>query len=287
MTTTAATPTPTQPTIKAVEEIGSSTSQVETESQVAEETVVGYSVDNRPIINYRLGNGADHIVLIGGIHGGYEWNTTILAYEILDHLSAHPHLITPNLSVHIIPSANPDGLHRIVGKMGRFEAEDVVGDITIGRFNANQVDLNRNWDCLWQPTSTWRSVEVSAGTEAFSEPEVDSLALLLLELQPKAVIWWHSAANAVFAGGCPESYAPSVELGERYGTASGYPFHESFTHYAITGDASDWLATQSIPSISVELLNHTDTDFEQNRLGVTALLTHYGIMELPTGIERE
>jgi hypothetical protein len=39
----------------------------------------------------------------------------------------------------------------------------------------NDVDLNRNFDCKWQPTSTWRSTSVSAGTQPFSEPEAAAI----------------------------------------------------------------------------------------------------------------
>ena len=235
-------------------------------------STIGLSAENRPITAYRLGEGPTHIVLIGGIHGGYEWNTTLLAYQILDHLKANPWLVKPTLSIHIIPVANPDGLHRVVGKVGRFDLAAVSAETTQGRFNANQVDLNRNWNCQWQPTAQWRSMEVKAGTAAFSEPETAQLAQFLLRLQPEAVVWWHSAANGIYTAGCPDRYAPSVVVGQLYSAASGYPLYETFTAYLVTGDASDWLATVHIPSISVELHNHYDTDFEQNRRGVEALI---------------
>src|SRR6056297_3007703 len=53
----------------------------------AEETVIGRSVEGRPIEVYRFGSGENSIVLYGGIHGGYEWNTVALARQLIEYFS--------------------------------------------------------------------------------------------------------------------------------------------------------------------------------------------------------
>lgn len=239
-------------------------------------TPIGTSVQGRPILNYQFGNGPTQVIFVGGIHGGYEWNTILLAYEIIDHYTANPQLIPNDLTVHIIPSANPDGQYLITSQSERFQPSDVAGDTVPGRFNANNVDLNRNWNCQWQLTAVWRDVSVSGGPRPFSEPESMVLRDFILPKDPAIVVFWHSAANGVFAAGCPDTHAPSLALANVYGQAANYPVYERFTSYEITGDAGDWLTTQNIPSISIELQNHQSLDLSQNLGGVQATLDYLG-----------
>lgn len=241
-------------------------------------TTIGTSVQGRPILNYQFGNGPTHVIFVGGIHGGYEWNTILLAYEVIAHYTVNPQLIPSNLTVHIIPSANPDGQFLITKHSEQFQPSDVSTDTVPGRFNANNVDLNRNWNCQWQPTAVWRNIEVSGGPSPFSEPESITLRDFILPKVPAIVVFWHSAANGVFAAGCPETHAPSLALANVYGQAANYPVYERFTSYEITGDASDWLTTQAIPSISIELQNHQSLDLLQNLHGVQAILDHFCLL---------
>lgn len=238
-------------------------------------TVIGYSVAERPLTNYQFGSGPDHIVFIGGIHGGYEWNTILLAYDMIDYFAANPDLIPADVTLHIIPSANPDGQFLVTGQEGRFLPQDVAADSLRGRVNDNDVDLNRNWDCKWTANAVWRDQPTSGGSQPFSEPETVVLRDFLLELNPVAVILWHSAANGVFAAGCHTVHQPSLSLATIYGRAAGYPVYETFTSYVVTGDAGDWLSLQGIAAASVELLNHEDTDWAKNLAGVTAVLRQY------------
>jgi hypothetical protein len=137
------------------------------------------------------------------------------------------------------------------------------------------VDLNRNWDCNWQPVATWGDRLVSAGAAPFSEPESQALRDFFLAQQPAVVLFWHSAANGVYASGCGSLHRPARRLAELYGQASGYPVYDTFNAYPISGDAGDWLASQGIASISVELTTHQALDWRQNLAGVIALLAHF------------
>jgi predicted deacylase len=234
--------------------------------------IIGASAEGRPIVAYRFGSGPQPVIFVGGIHGGYEWNTILLAYEAVDYFSTHPEMIPPNVTLHIIPSANPDGQYQVTNGNGRFAATNVLTDTVPGRFNANGVDLNRNWDCDWSATARWREEEVSGGERPFSEPETTALRDYFLAVQPAVVVFWHSAANGVYAAGCPETDGRSLEMAQVYGLAASYSTHERFNSYPITGDASDWLTKQGIPSFTVELKTHADTEWPQNRAGMLALL---------------
>jgi hypothetical protein len=242
--------------------------------------VIGTSFEGRPITSYHFGHGPQTVIFVGGIHGGYEWNTIMLAYQAIDYFLANPSAVPQHVSLVIIPSANPDGLFGVTGKEGRFDVGDLAFDTTTGRFNGRGVDLNRNWDCSWSPSALWRDQTVSGGESPFSEPESQALRDYFLELRPSIVIFWHSSADGIYGAGCPELFQLTRELAGVYGAASGYPVADQFTHYEISGDAGDWLSTQGIPSITVELASHDLVEWPENLAGMLALLDYTNRLEL-------
>lgn len=249
----------------------------EEEKENPAQTVIGHSVEDNEILAYSYGEGDENLLLLAGIHGGYEWNTVLLAYEMMDYLSENPEIIPENLRVTVIPVLNPDGLKETVGTTSRFEASDVSSSKEVsGRFNANGVDLNRNFDCLWQPESTWKNQKVSAGDKVFSEPEALALQSLVETLDPIGVVVWYSAAGGVYASSCENGVSTETRsLTKVFAEASGYSGHEEYDFYEITGDAVNWLAKKNIPAISVLLTNHEDLEWNKNLAGVKAVLDYY------------
>lgn len=238
---------------------------------------IGYSVEGRAIEAYTFGMGGQHLLFVGGMHGGYEWNSVLLAYQAIDYLHANPAVIPADIAVTIVPNANPDAVYDVVGKEGRFTAANVaVGEHTQARFNAHGVDLNRNFDCKWQPESTWRSAVVSAGTAPFSEPESQAIRDIALKLKPQVVVFWHSQANAVYASECTAGILPETFAATNiYAQAAGYPAISAFDAYEVTGDAEGWLASVGIPAITVELSTHEAIEWEKNLAGIQALFARY------------
>ena len=238
--------------------------------------VIGRSVEDRVIEAYTFGEGEKHLVFVGGIHGGYEWNSTLLAYDMMDLFKEEPEMIPTGVKVTIIPVLNPDGLYDVIGQEGKFgwDVAAAAGETGgVGRMNSRGVDLNRNFDCNWQATSTWRGTEVSAGTAAFSEPEAAALRDFVAAQKPTAVVFWHSQANAVYASECNEGVLPAtLDLMNTYASAAGYEAVETFDAYKVTGDAEGWLASIGIPAITVEMSSHTTTDWQKNLAGVRAVL---------------
>lgn len=247
---------------------------------------IGRSVEGRAIEAYTYGAGNKHVVFVGGVHGGYEWNSVLLAYEFMDYLALPENVavIPANLTVTVIPSANPDGVFKIIGKEGRFALADVPKlsrEATApGRFNAHDVDLNRNFACKWKSESKWQSKTVSAGTAAFSEPEAVAIRDFVLggaSGKPSAVVFWHSQANAVYASECEAGILPETRnIMNAYSKVSGYPAVDSFDSYEISGDAEGWLASIGIPAITVELQAHDSIEWDRNLAGVKAILGYLG-----------
>ena len=221
---------------------------------------------------HQFGRGETHLILIGGMHGGYEWNTVLLMYEIIDWLDANHEIVPKNLKLSIIPAMNPDGLKIIIGNSGRFSRDVIPRNVDSGRFNANGVDLNRNWDCVWQPVGYWRKQEVNAGSYPASEKEVQDIGFFIRESNPAGVIFYHSAAGSLYPGYCngivADGTAPFVAA---YEAGSGFspPARGGVVFsYPVTGGAADYLATLNIPAFEVELTNHYDTEFARNRDGL-------------------
>jgi predicted deacylase len=253
--------------------------KADTSKNLAVYEVVGTSVEGRKIESYTYGTGNKKLLFVGGIHGGYEWNGILLAYQFIDYLEKNSEIIPNNLTITIIPDVNPDGVYAVTNKVGRFAISDVstsTKTLAVGRFNANQVDLNRNFDCKWQPKSTWQSKTVSAGTKVFSEPEALALKNFVLAKNPTAVIFFHSQSGSVYASKCKNDILPeTLNIMNAYTKATGYSPIKTFDAYATSGAADDWLASINIPAITVGLKTHNTIEWEQNLVGIKALFVFF------------
>lgn len=239
--------------------------------------VIGSSVEGRTIDSYTYGTGAKHLAFIGGVHGGLEWNSVLLSYELMDYLKEHPETVPASLSVTVIPDANPDGVYKVLGTEGRFAPSDVpAGALDLGRFNAHSVDLNRNFGCRWVATSTWKGVTHSAGTSAFSEPEAQAIRTFVASTSPMAVIFFHSKSGAVYASECGKGVLPqTTEIMNVYAKVAGYKAIKMFDAYPTFGDSEGWLASIGIPAVTVELTTHDVVEFDKNLAGFKAVLQYY------------
>lgn len=214
---------------------------------------IGTSVAGRPIEVIRFGTGPSARMIVADIHGGNEWNTASLADEMIQYIKEHPEIIPANDTLYILRSLNPDGLARVLGPDGRV--------------NENGVDLNRNWDAGWQAEwdrdGCWDYRQTTGGDYPNSEPETQTLANFVLAVTVDALISYHSAALGIFPGGLPPDQL-SLNLAEQIAAVSDYPYPPKDTGCIYAGGLVDFMVLQGIPSVDVELTNHTDTDFDQN-----------------------
>ena len=224
--------------------------------------IIGYSVQERPLEVYRFGTGEHQHMIVAGIHGGYEWNTVGLAYELIELLKAEPSRIPPNKTLYILPNLNPDGYEKDKGPDGRA--------------NANNVDINRNWDSNWQAnwygSNCWQYRPIKAGEKPESEPETRALKTFLLENKIEAVISYHSAMGSIFSGGYPFD-STSVDLANALFWVSPYYYPPDYGDCLYTGQFVDWASDQDIAAVDIELRNHVDTDYLINVNILDAFLT--------------
>ena len=147
-------------------------SGVSAESQVLIEVrVIGYSVNNEPLIAKRFGTpGGKVVVVVGSIHGHEK-----TGIQIVRELQLQP--VSPKYDLWVIDTANPDGNRANT------------------RQNANGVDLNRNFPKLWRKQIC--PSKYCSGKRPGSEPETRALMKFFAETSPRLVVFYHSEGDVL------------------------------------------------------------------------------------------
>ncbi len=243
------------------------------------ESVIGQSANGNDITAYHFGSGDEEILFVGGTHGGYSFNTALVAFELVDYLTANPDVVPEGYTATVIPVLNPDGLNETIGTTGRFDGAAVTANDEArvdGRFNGNGVDINRNFDCQWEAEATWQNRDVSGGSAPFSEPEALAIRQYVDDNDIAGAVVWYSQAGGVYASQCDGPTLPATtELTDVFADAAGYPAFAEFDFYEITGDMVNWFAKERIPAISVLLTDHENAEWSKNRAGVNAVLEYF------------
>ena len=216
-------------------------------------TVLGWSVEGREIVAYRVGAGERLVVLVGGLHEGPEGATAAVVEGLMAALLADSALVPQGITVVAIPVTNPDG------------------DVLETRFNARGVDLNRNW-----PTEDWTNpavhgdIVVSAGEAPLSEPETAALYRYFLASKPALVISWHGYASLVEGN----NLDAAEKFAGAFADAAGYELLAKWPFYPITGEMIVALADLGVSAFDVELDQWTtvEKDIERNLAGLVEVL---------------
>ncbi len=167
--------------------------------------IVGTSVRRLPILSFVLGQGPDVTFILATIHGN-EPAGTPLTRRLVKYLQQQPHLMDGRRVV-ILAVANPDGMaHR-------------------SRFNANGVDLNRNYP------SANRVNNRQSGATALSEPESRVIKQLIDQYSPDRIVSIHQPLACIDYDGPGTTLAvrmgqycslPVKKLGARPGSLGSY-----------------------------------------------------------------
>jgi N-acetylmuramoyl-L-alanine amidase len=132
--------------------------------------LVGHSVEGRAIDAERIGPaGAPvKVMVVGSIHGNEPAGKAVIAR--LRHVRP-----PRGTALWLVDDANPDGA------------------AANQRWNAHNVDLNRNFPYRWQPQDgTYES-----GPGPASEPETQALQRFIERVRPRVTIWFHQALTMV------------------------------------------------------------------------------------------
>ena len=134
------------------------------EAAAAERSVIGHSVQGRPIVSVRSGSPdpAVRMLVVGDIHGNERAGMRIARLLIALGAPRGAELL-------VVPTINPDG----------------VAARTRG--NARGVDLNRNFPFDWRPLGGGEY----SGPGPLSEPESRAAHRFILRTKPDVTIWFH------------------------------------------------------------------------------------------------
>jgi Zinc carboxypeptidase len=204
------------------------------------------------------------VAFIGNIHGGWEPAARVVIDVGLEYFLDNPALVPPELTLYFIPTINPDGY-----EAGRPLWEDAdgtggPGDVALARtaFNANDVDLNRNFPTNWSADAcggervrlTWGDTcqEGLGGPHPFSEPETRAYRDFILRRNVGWALTYHEDQSPAIVtreggGGASEPFAE--ELADLF----GYPYLPTTPAYVVTGQAWDWLDRNGVLGAEIEL----------------------------------
>lgn len=216
----------------------------------ARASVIGTSVEGRPIRSIELGNPSAPVVLLTGLMHGVEFIGSLALLDFVRQVAGGRH---PDLARHarlvVVPVVNPDALHENCARLA-------VGRRAFTRCNARGVDLNRNFPRLREGLpvnplggSRFRLSPHWVGPAPLSEPETRALHALADGCRPRVSVAFHSFGELVLY---PWAYTsmpnPKRATYERAGRAFvqglrglEYRVMQATDWYSTVGDMDDWL----------------------------------------------
>ena len=189
---------------------------------------IGISEQGRPIVGLRIGRSAspNQRIRILGAHHGDEEASAALAFESAARLLTDPDLspLLDTTEVWVVPHINPDGI------------------AAHSRYNANNVDLNRNYEFAWSSSS------FRPGPSPFSESETAAIRALGSWVDFGLGLSMHSGAINI---GWVWNYTTELtrdedllsHIGATYAedcTADGFWITNGAAWYITHGDTTDW-----------------------------------------------
>ncbi len=230
-------------------------------------TVIGKSVQGRDIHDIIVGNSqGTTCITINATHHSREYINTILVLNQIEHILR---LFRDNTSfqglsvrqllsksqVHFIPLVDPDGLEAYNAYLKTGSLEEGFSKATIGIVNANNVNLNRNYD------ANFRAQTQNSGPAPFSEPETCALKKLHDNLAFDYSIAYHSEGNLIFwnYGQTGDLYDRTLEIARMLQKITEYaldmkPATQSqyIAGTADFGGYKDWLVTIGHAAATIE-----------------------------------
>lgn len=211
---------------------------------------IGESVEGRSLIAIKLGNGTRRI-FYSGAHHGMEWLTAKVLFKLASDLASGVHNaneLLNGVSLYIVPMVNPDGVR-------------LAADGNTWQANARGVDLNHNYDAMWQLS---KSLEAGCGiTEPGptrfggeypeSEPESRAVANFTRQNKFDMVIALHSQGEVIYYDFCGSVPNGTEEYLARFENVSTYR-RDMPNGISAYGGFKDWFIKQfKKPGFTVEI----------------------------------
>jgi predicted deacylase len=211
-------------------------------------------------------------ILFGAAIHGNEQGSARFAHHLLGWLSNHVSDF-PNFTFYVIPTLNPDGYAR-----ARKNPDYWRGGM-VGRFNARNVDLNRNFPTpSFQSQSTWgrgknygEKIVVNCGPYGASESEMQALIKFVHDKNIQFYFAFHNSAAAVLGNALPQAQTAS----QAFSAASGYSWESNKDWQALKqkGTAKEWFELQNMPYLEIEGRYRWGSDWRHQLAGIQATLS--------------
>ena len=245
---------------------------------------LGKTEDQRELYHFYIGsaNAPKKILIFGGIHGREYMTSQLIMEQTTEFLmklcrtqDKEYAKILEGKAIHVVPMVNPDGVTISQrGAMGikNLDLKILVEEIALregGRHpqgsyfhrwkaNAKGVDLNRNFDALWETCEDAvqePSRENYKGPKPESEIESRALAELTRREEFQRTISYHSSGAVIYWDFYQQGQlrVQTWEFAKRIGEITGYVPQEN-TREQSSGGYKDWaLLKMEIPSLTIEI----------------------------------
>ena len=244
--------------------------------------IIGSTPDGRNIYDMVIGdyNAPEHVIIHASIHAREYMTTKLVMKQLAYYLNALnsntgeyngiPYSeLFGNVALHIIPMVNPDGVsisqYGLSG-LNNDEVRDSVNriaesagftDFSQWKANANGVDLNRNYDALWDEYSgsAHPSPERYKGEYPGSEPETKALIDVTTKYPVVRTISYHTFGQVVYwyFGQSGDLYNKSAEFAQSLSDITGYALDSDYQNLDPAG-YKDWAISKlGIPGVTIEV----------------------------------
>lgn len=179
---------------------------------------IGFSAKKRNIMHITLGKGEKKILLCGAHHGREYITSGFLMKMAEEYAIYYKNNLMANgydacrlldeVSIHCVPMVNPDGVAicqkgiKNLAQSRRIAQMKLIGaDYSEWKANANGVDLNRQYPCLWERLQTGVDLPASEGYKGrlpAQESEVKAVMRLCIDNAYALAVTFHTKGEEIY-----------------------------------------------------------------------------------------
>ena len=239
---------------------------------------LGQTIDEREVYHIVVGDksASKHILITGSIHAREYITAQLVMKQLLDVCQKYPEYVQMNDSVafHFVPMVNPDGVaisqlgldgiirddtkQTILQISGNDQSTNLSEYLSQWKANARGVDLNRNFDALWENYTKGAKIPSSyryKGVAPHSEVESKALVDLTEETEFDVTISYHTQGEVIYwyFGQTNELLEENRRLADLASRCTGYKSVDTPTEQDGAG-YKDWaVQKKGIPGLTIEV----------------------------------
>ncbi len=241
---------------------------------------IGNSVWGKKLYYIKLGTGKLKL-MYSGAHHGMEWITSAMLMKfVFDFLDSersgkaiggfNAAVLSKRATLYIVPMLNPDGVRLsalgLPNRLPVMEKQRLLRlngseDFAKWQANANGVDLNHNYDAMWQKSKEMEAEYgiYSPGPTRFSgiapesEPESRAMASFTRKNNFDLTIAFHSQGKVIYHGFLGKNPPRSISIARAFTRISAYQL-DNTEGIASYGGYKDWFVDKfNRPGYTVEV----------------------------------